>query len=282
MEEQWFSVDGVAYRARQEPDLRFLKPYGCVFYVFDGQMSGNLCFGVEGKYGKLFIKYAGARTLNYTGRIEDAVYSLKAAMPIYAVAHPALIKLLAHGATNEGYAAVFQWRDAPVLRPVPPDPAIADRVRALQAYRKLKMLDMVYDLHACLAEEGYIAVDFTDGNVLIDFDRDEAIVCDIDLYRKKPVFNDRGRMPGSSRFMSPEEYTLGAALDERSTVYAMGALAFEFFGENQNRARENWFGPAALYDAARRATQDSPAARPPSMRAFLDQWRQAVRDSWIL
>ena len=49
MEEQWFSVDGVAYRARQEPDLRFLKPYGRVFYVFDGQMSGNLCFGVEGK-----------------------------------------------------------------------------------------------------------------------------------------------------------------------------------------------------------------------------------------
>lgn len=34
-------------------------------------------------------------------------------------------------------------------------------------------------------------------------------ICDIDLFRKSPTVNDMGRMWGSSRFMSPEEYVLG-------------------------------------------------------------------------
>lgn len=271
-----FQVDGISYQARQEPDLNWLKPYGRVFQVFDRQLSGNLCFGVEGPYGKLFIKYAGAYTAQSAVQPAEAVLTLQRAMPLYQRDHPALIRLMAHGPVPGGYAAIFAWRDAPVLRPTPPSPAVRSRLRRLQEDRLLKMLDMVYDLHAQLAWEGYIAVDFSDSNLLIDFDRDEAVVCDIDLYRRKPAVNDRGRMRGSPLFLSPEEYTLGAMLTESTTVYAMGALAFEFFGDHQNRAREAWRGPEALYQVARKATQDDAAARYPSLRAFLGAWREAV------
>lgn len=277
-----FSIDGIAFQAREETDLRWLAPYGKVFYVFDQQSSGNLCFGVEGPYGKLFVKYAGARPVNFAGRPEDAIITLQNAASLYQmISHPALVPLLAHGPAGEGYAAIFAWRDAPVLCPTPPDFTIRDRVRRLQMARSLKMLDMVYDLHAELSALGLVAVDFWDGNLLIDFERDEAIVCDIDLYRKRPAFNDRGRMKGSSRFLSPEEYTLGAALDEATTVHAMGALAFEFYGDNQERKAESWFGPKALFPVAKKAVSEEKEDRYPSMRAFLNAWREGVRHSWL-
>ena len=274
-------IDGISFQARQRPDLRWIRPYGRVFRVFDRQASGNLCFGVDGPYGKLFIKYAGAQPVNYSGRPADAAYTLQKAVSLYAHPHPALIRLLAHGPAGEGYAAIFAWEEGEALRAMPPDLAVRDRVRRLQIGRSLKMLDMVFDLHASLAQEGMVAVDFWDGNLLIDFQRDRAVVCDIDLYRRRPAFNDRGRMQGSSRFLSPEEYTLGAALDESTTVYAMGALAFEFYGDNMNRAREQWVGPAALFPVAEKATREKREERYPTLRVFLDAWREAVRNSWI-
>ena len=60
-------MDGVPFRLLQETDLRWLRGYGTVFRVMDMLPSGNLCFGVQGPYGRLFIKYAGARTVRYGG-----------------------------------------------------------------------------------------------------------------------------------------------------------------------------------------------------------------------
>lgn len=274
-------IDGVAYEVRAEADLGWIRRYGFVTHVFDRQDSGNLCFCVEGPYGKLFIKYAGERTINYLGRPGDAAIMLEKAMPVYENRHPSLTELVAHGPAGRGYAAVFRWVDAQCLRPNPPDPAVYDRLRALPPLRSLNIIDGVYDLHLMLARKGLIAVDFYDGNVLIDFVNDRAIVCDIDLYRPAPAVNDRGRMQGSSRFLSPEEYQMGAALDECTNVYALGALAFEFFGSNLDRSREQWRGLPRLYAVASQATSAERRNRYPTVAAFVDAWRGAVRDSWI-
>ena len=271
-----FFIDNLPYRAWKEPDLGWLKEYGTVFMVMDQHFSGNLLFGVQGKYGKLLVKYAGARTVYYRGRTEDAVYRLKNAMALYDRSHPALIRLLAHGQAGEGYAGIFEWREAHPLRPIPADSRVREQVRRLPFPCSLGMLDRIFDLHALLARDGIVAVGFSDENVLIDFGKNEALVYDIDLYRQKPVINDRGRMPGSSRFMAPEEYAIGAPLDETTTLYNMAALAFEFYGENEERKRETWIGPRPLYEVARRATMEKRADRYPSMRSFLDAWRDAV------
>ncbi len=270
-----FQIDGVPYAALEEPDLRWLRPYGTVFAVLDKQYSGNLCFGVDGPYGRLFVKYAGARTVRFRGKPENAVLALRNAMPLYSRQHPALTRLLAHGPTDAGYAAFFQWRDALPLRSAG-GPSAMDRARRLPLEKSLGMLDSVFDLHLALAQDGIVAVGFSDASVLVDFDRDEAVVCDISLYRPKPAFNDRGRMPGSSSFMAPEEYELDAALDETTMEYNMAALAFAFFGSNEDRSRHAWNAPYCLWEVASRASSESKADRYPSMRAFLDAWREAV------
>ena len=269
-------IDGIPYHVWEEPDLTWLKAYGTVFLVLDQRLTGNLCFGVEGPYGRLFIKYAGARTVNFRGHPTDAIFTLHEAMPLYERSHPALIRLLAHGEAGDGYAAVFEWRDAMPLSGHFKYYSVRDQLRRLPLVNTLTMLDNIIDLHAVLANDGIIASDFHDGHVLIDFGRNEAVVCDINLYRRKPAFNDKGTMPGSYRFMAPEESELNAALDETTTLYNLGALAFAIFGDNENRTIKKWVGPMPLFEVASRATKKNKADRYPSMRAFQEAWREAV------
>lgn len=270
------TLDGIPFELMEAEDFSWLKKYGAVFQVMDGQTSGNLCFGVEGPYGRLFVKYAGARTRNYTGRPEDAVALLRRAMPLYQLRHPALAELLSHGPVSRGYAAVFAWQDGFPLRGSRGEKN-KHRLQTLSLWQVLSMLDGVYDLHARIAEKGFIAVDFYDGNLLVDPDAGKMVLCDVDMYRQKPAVNDRGRMPGSSRFMAPEEFCQGASLSESTTVFNLGALAFEIFGDNMNRKMNAWQGPEALFPVAARATKEQPAARYPTVQAFLCAWREAVR-----
>ena len=262
------TLDGVPCRLRQGQDFSWLRSYGRVARVWDEQFSGNLCFGMEGEWGPLFIKYAGAWTVNGMARPWEAVMTLKNAVPIYQLSHPSLIPLLAHGPAGEGYAAVFPWIQGQTLREMGPG------IRYIALEKALKMLDGIFDLHAHLAENGYVSVDFSDGNVLMDFDR--ALVFDVDLYRRKPAVNDRGRMWGSSRFLAPEEYQIDAPLDEGTTVYHMGSLAFAFFGDGEGRGPGQWTGPSALWGVADRACRERKEERYPSVRAFLDAWREGV------
>ena len=269
-------IDGIPYEAWEEPDLRWLKAYGTVFRVWDRQPSGNLGFGVSGPYGRLFIKYAGARTVNYHGETAEAVYALQEALPLYERDHPALVKLLTRGPAGDGYAAIFEWRDALPLNGRFKRYSVREHAQRLPLISSLTMLDSIFDLHAVLARDGIVASNFHDGHVLVDFGKNEAVVCDISQYRRKPAFNDKGLLRGSPQFMAPEETELNAGLDETTTLYNMGALAFAFFGSNDDRSIKKWIGPKPLFQVASRATKEKKSDRYPSMRAFQDAWREAV------
>ena len=84
-----------------------------------------------------------------------------------------------------------------------------------------------------------------------------------------------GRMWGSSLFQSPEEYRLGAAIDELTNVYTAGAFAFVLFGRYR-RGRESWELSDSLYAAALRAVNDDRARRQPSLRALREEWETAL------
>lgn len=102
-------IDGIPFQLGQPFDFSFVKRWGRVFKVFDSQDSGNICFGTEREGERFFLKFAGAPTLRYPGRLEDAVARLKAATPLYeALAHPNLIQLVEAGAVEGGYLAVFR------------------------------------------------------------------------------------------------------------------------------------------------------------------------------
>ena len=110
---------------------------------------------------------------------------------------------------------------------------------------------------------------------MYDFATDHLTICDVDFYEKAPFINNMGRMWGSSGFMSPEEFQLGAVVDEVSNVFALGATAFEFFGNNRDRCLEHWNGPLALFEVARKAVSPERAARYRCIGEFMEEWDAA-------
>ena len=128
------------------------------------------------------------------------------------------------------------------------------------------------DFHQSVIRRGYLPVDFYDGSILYDFGAEKTVLCDIDFYQKRPLLNRMGRMWGSSRFMSPEEFTLGAEIDEVTAVFLMGATAFALFGGELDRSREKWTLDAQKYAAALRAVSEKREERFQSLREFAAAW----------
>ena len=104
-----------------------------------------------------------------------------------------------------------------------------------------------------------------------DIANEKIVICDIDLYQKAPYANPIGRMWGSSRFMSPEELQLGAAIDEVTNVYTMGAAAFMLFADGK-REPEAWPMDMALYGIAKKAVSDDRDARWQSIAQMKEAW----------
>ena len=110
-------------------------------------------------------------------------------------------------------------------------PAAHRRFMQLPVNDRLAVFSDILSFLECVASHNYVAIDFYDGSIMYNFVNGKTTICDIDLFRKQPCVNDMGRMWGSSRFQSPEEYQLGAAIDEVTNVYTLGATAFALFGE---------------------------------------------------
>ena len=115
--------------------------------------------------------------------------------------------------------------------------------------------------------------------MMYDFDAGKTVLCDIELYEKAPVKNTMGRMYGSSRFMSPEEFTLGAAIDEITNVYTMGATAFALFGDENKRDRniKDWQLSNELFNVATKAVSDERGNRQQSLKQLISEWKAACR-----
>ena len=132
----------------------------------------------------------------------------------------------------------------------------------------------ILDFHLMAAARGYVAVDFYDGSILYDFKQQKTVLCDIDFYQKRPFVNEMGRLWGSSRFMSPEEWEKGAEIDEISNVFLMGSVAFALFGGELDHAREKWMLDDRRYEVALRAVSPLRAQRFASLKELQTAWRE--------
>ena len=139
---------------------------------------------------------------------------------------------------------------------------------------KLKVFGDILDFLKYTAEENFVAIDFYDGSIMYDFEKQKTIICDIDFFRKQPVVNDMGRMWGSSIFMSPEEFSKGAELDEITNVYTLGAMAFALFGKYK-RNWENWQLSKDLYNIVVKATSNDRTKRQQSIDEFVYEWNKS-------
>lgn len=266
-------IDNVPYKLKAPFDMSFIQQYGKVFKIFDDQDSGNICFGVQNGENRYFIKFAGAPTEQFPGIPGDAVTRLKTTVSVYQdLAHPNLIKFIRAEEIGGGFAVVFEWSDGECMGRMYP----LSRQKFLQMpySTRLDVFDDILSFHAHVIDKGYVAIDFYDGSIMYDFATEKTVICDIDFYSKMPYINNMGRMWGSSRFMSPEEFEFGATIDEITNVYLMGATAFALFSDYDRRF-EKWQLREELYKVALKAVSIERNQRQQSIQQFIEEWNEA-------
>ena len=283
-----YKFDNVIFQLKENLNFSWLQKLGYVFAVFDQQDSGNICFGVEKEGEKKFVKYAGARTIEYEGDPKKAVSRLKSAIPIYyELKHPNLIEIEDHFELDTGYVAVFKWFTGECLHAhwsYPPPAKYKDpnspfyKYKHLSVEQRLESLNRIYNFHVFAEEKNYVAVDFYDGSILYDFINNETRICDIDFYQKKPFYNTMGRLWGSFRFMSPEEFVLGSKIDSQTNVFTMGAIAFGLLGGELDRSFEKWEASTELYNVACKAVEKDRLIRYPTLKEFYKAWTKAINE----
>jgi serine/threonine-protein kinase len=232
------------------------------FALFDQQDSGCISYGIERDGRKLFVKTAvraGARQ------------SLRRAITFHrAVRHPAIVHPLdvsdGHGETS----LTYPWCPGDVLNHA--TRAGSDR-SGLERFRRLDVgvvhaaIDTILAAHRAVTAMGFVSVDLYDGCFLYDFEVREMRLIDLDEYRPGPFTVDADRLPGSRRYMAPEEFQRGSTIDERTTVFHLGRTISELL-DSESGSRCS----AAQQRLAQAATKDAPEARFPTVGALVDAW----------
>jgi serine/threonine protein kinase len=254
-----------------------LDRLGCTFATFDArsQDSGHISYGVIDADGRRwFVKTAGDDVDSPGGatRQERAAALRHAAALQEALDHPALVPLEAVIEASDGVLIVHPWFSGELLRSPTerrddPDEAYS-RFRALPMPEIAAALDTVIDFHVTLERSCWIAGDFYDGCLMYDFDTRQIKVIDLEAYHYGPYINGVGRLPGSTRFMAPEEHTRGALITARTTVYNLGRMLEIFLARNLPHP--------GLETVIARATSKEPERRPPSVAALQKEWRSSL------
>ncbi|WP_328555396.1 serine/threonine protein kinase [Streptomyces sp. NBC_00358] len=252
----------------------YLGRVGEVFRVFGERDSGCVAYGVRLLDGaRWFVKEA----VNEHGH-----RSLERGWAFHrAVRHTAIVPQVHRIAVRDGWAVVMPWRSGEVLyhpaaggsrdRTRPGGPMA--RFRSLPTAEVLRAFDRVLDAHLTVEAAGQVAVDFYDGTLLYDFAAGAVHLVDLDEYRPGPFVLEDERLPGSRRFMSPEEFVRGAVIDSRTTVFTLGRAARHLLDAgDEERA---WRGTAGQLAVVERATFPAPDDRFTDVHRFAEAWRAA-------
>jgi serine/threonine-protein kinase len=192
-------------------------PLASAFVVFDAQDSGCLSYGVEAGGRRWFVKKATA---------PQARLSLTRASQFHAaVRHPAIVRPERILDGPDGPTLVYPWHDGNVLNQATThgsDRSTLARFQQLPRPEVEAAIDTILDAHLAVTTAGYIAVDLYDGCFLYDFTARRMRLIDLDEYRPGPFILDTDRLPGSRRYMAPEEFARGTVIDQRTTVYTLG------------------------------------------------------------
>lgn len=291
-------LDGVEFKLKAKEDFSFLEQFGKVFCVFDQNDSGNISFGViNDNQEKFFIKVAGAHTLEFSGSTSEALETLKNTVNIYSdLKHPSLIEMISSGTHQQLFYVVFLWAEGDCLydhwnfdfyRDHPEVKSPKKKFAQLPKEEKINTSKKILDFMAFVESKSYVAVDFYDGSIMYDFEKNQLTICDIDLFKKGKVVNDIGTdYWGTKRMKAPEEYHLNAIIDSRTNVFTIGALFFNLYGnysgellkkiytENQfiPLIENDWTLSSDMYDVALQAVKLNPEKRYPTVKSFRDAW----------
>lgn len=257
-----------------------MPPVESAFVVFDAQGSGCLSYGVE---------EAGRRWLVKTATTVEGRASLDRACAVHAaVRHPAIVRprWTLHGAA--GPTLVYPWYDGSVLNQATvhgADRGALSRFQRLPVPQVEVALDAILDAHLAVSAAGLVAVDLYDGCFLYDFAASRMRLIDLDEYRRGPFVPAADRLPGSRRYMAPEEFARGAVIDERTTVHNLGRTLHHLLDspasrrgspDDRRNSPQAWRGNDDQRRVVERATRQPPAARYADVPALVRAWRLAT------
>lgn len=256
-----------------EPARALVDRAGEVFTVFDQQDSGCVSYGLALVDRRVFVK---------TATSPAAAESLCSALRLHrSVQHPAVLPLLQALQAADSPVLVYPWWDGEVLnhstvnggrdRTAPGHPLA--RFRTLPVPRIEAAVEDLLDAHRAVAAAGFVAVDFYDGSMMYDFEQHALRLIDLDEYHPG-AFTAHERLPGSSRFMSPEEYGGGSLIDERTTVYVLGRATRLLLDAGDREAA--WRGSEEQLEVVSRATDPDPCRRFGTVADLHDSWRDAT------
>ena len=269
------SLDLTSIREADMPIETIVRGAGEVVRAYHEQDSGCVSYILEVALGRLFVKAA---------RTDAARESLLRAEALHeAIRSPTLPRLLNTFGAAEGPVHVYEWVPGEILYDyvtMDGERGRADPSSSHARFRKLPVdlilgaLAVIYDLHVQIARAGFVAVDFYDGCILHDFDEHRTWVCDLDEYRPGPFTLDAPRLPGSRRFMAPEEFVQGSVIDQRTNVYTLGRTAAVLLSDGDLES-DAWRGTDRMRDVLLRATAGDRDGRYESVSAFVRAWREA-------
>lgn len=270
----------------------FVNKHGKVEREFSHhtQGSGNVSWLIETGKRRLFVKSAGVDLppppgapepyFDHAGRVRLLRNAVEVA---HSCRHPALPELLNVIESAGGPMLVYQAVAGDLIgvtsKPTPggsarlrQDPTSSyQRFALLPADELLAHFDTLIDLHRDLAAAGWVASDLYDGCLIVDFANHTLHVVDLDNYRKGTTQNDMGRMFGSGRFMAPEEFELGATIDQRTTVFNLGRLAWHFC-TRLSESDDQFCGSPGLASVLKQATTTTPEQRHRDVAEFAAAW----------
>ena len=273
----------VVSRIDQDP-ATYVRECSTVLREFNhlSQDSGNVSWLVESAGQHLFVKTPGTPGppvpdapvpyLDHAGRVRLLRNAVDLAR---SCDHPALPALLNVIESPMGPALVYEAACGDPIR-VPSeqrgDPTSSyQRLAHLPASALFGLFDTLIDVHVALAAAGWVAGDLYDGCLIVDFRVPSLSVIDLDSYRRGPTINDMGRMFGSTRFMAPEEFELGAQIDERTTVFTLGRIVWHFATRLTEDPAE-FCGTAGLANVIQKACEPFPADRHASVADLASAW----------
>ncbi|MDG4807183.1 serine/threonine-protein kinase [Micromonospora sp. WMMD1120] len=237
-------------------------PLASAFTVFDAQDSGCLSYGVESGGHRWFVKKATTPT---------ARLSLDRSIRLHAaVEHAAIVRPERVLDGPDGLTLVYPWHDGNVLNHATrngSDRTALARFQRLPLPEVVAAVDAILDAHVAVTAAGFVAVDLYDGCFLYDFDARRMRLIDLDEYRLGPFVLDADRLPGSRRYMAPEEFVRGAVIDQRTTVFNLGRTIHQLLD-----SPDGWRGSPAQERLATRATRATPVDRYPDVVSLTAAW----------
>jgi serine/threonine-protein kinase len=230
--------------------------------VFDQQDSGCVSYGAVADGRRWVVKVA--RDLGGEESLENAA-SIR-------WCGTAIVRPL-RAFRSVALALVYPWVEGRVLNHATrsgSDRSALEEFRGLSVSAVRAAIATVLDAHVCVAAHGFVAVDLYDGCLLYDFARERMHLIDLDEYHAGPFVLAAERLPGSLRYMAPEESQRGAMIDERTNVFTLGRLVHHLLD-----SPAGWRGTAAEAAVVRRATDEQPSRRFATIAEMCDVWRVA-------